>query len=344
MDDKNKKFLEAIVPCPPHIKQLLGGIPDAVKAQTYEIRLRAEKPLVLCGSYGSGFIGEGGRFSLILPSSPRLVTKQELTAAVSKMCEYSLHTYQQDMVDGFITLEGGHRVGICANSVIENGIITAVRDVYSLNIRIARSSEGVSIPIMESVFRDGLKSIIIAGPPSSGKTTVVRDMARQLSSGFGGNYTRVVIADERYEIAAVRNGIAQNPTGINSDVISGFPKAVAVMNALKSMSPEVIVCDEISGEQEIQKIEYGLNSGVKFIITVHASSCAELFRKKQVKSLLATGEFKKIVLLKSGRTPCMVEKIIDTDNENDEIYRDNPFGIGSGGRGEFYCPAAEKTG
>lgn len=343
MEKVSGKFNEACAPCAPRIKERLLSISDDIKKETFEIRLRAEGALILYGTYGCGFINSDGRFSLIYPKTPMVVTKQEIDATLSRMCSFSMHTYQQNLVDGYITLSGGHRVGICGTAVNEKSIIMSVREISSLNIRIAREVYGVSRKILDEVFYEHVSSLIIAGPPSSGKTTLIRDMARELSGGFGCCYRKVVIADERGEIAAVKDGIPQNDIGLNSDVICGFPKGTAIMNALKSMSPEVIICDEVGTKDEIEAIEYGLNSGVKFILTVHASSYEELKRKKQIKMLLETGEFNNIVLLKYGRVPGVIEKIINCEVLLNEICRSNTFRSFSSNDWTNFGSAAEKT-
>lgn len=343
MQKVSEKFNEACAACAPRIKEKLMCISDDVKKETFEVRMRAEGPLILCGTYGCGFLNSDGRFSLIYPKSPVVVTKQEIDATLNRMCSYSMHTYQQNLVDGYITLSGGHRVGICGTAVNEKSIITSVREISSLNIRIAREVYGISRKILDEVFYEHISSLIIAGPPSSGKTTLIRDIARELSSGFGCSYRKVVIADERGEIAAVRDGIPQNDIGVNSDVICGFSKGAAIINALKSMSPEIIICDEVGTMNEVNAIEYGLNSGVKFILTVHASSIEELKRKKQIRFLLKTGEFDNIVLLKSGRAPGIVDKTINCEVLLDEIYGSNTFRNGSSCNGSNAGNTAEEA-
>lgn len=343
MQKVSEKFNEACAPCAPRIKDKLLAVSDEIKKETFEIRMRAEGALILGGTYGCGFINSDGRFSLIYPKSPVVVTRQELDATLSRMCSFSMHTYQQNLVDGYITLSGGHRVGVCGTAVNEKSIIMSVREISSLNIRIAREIYGVSRKILDEVFYEHISSLIIAGPPSSGKTTLIRDIARELSGGFGCCYRKVVIADERGEIAAIKDGIPQNDIGLNSDVICGFPKGIAIMNALKSMSPEVIICDEVGTKDEIKAIEYGLNSGVKFILTVHASSYEELKRKKQIKMLLETGEFNNIVLLKSGRVPGITDKIINCEVLLNEIRRGNTFGDYGSYDGTAFGTSTEKT-
>lgn len=343
MEKVSEKFSEACASCAPRIRERLLSISDDIKKETFEIRMRAEGALVLYGTYGCGFINSDGRFSLIYPKSPVVVTKQEIDATLSRMCSFSLHTYQQNLVDGYITLAGGHRVGICGTAVNDKSIITSVREISSLNIRIAREVYGASRKILDKVFFEHVSSLILAGPPSSGKTTLIRDMARELSGGFGCCYRKVVITDERGEIAAVKEGIPQNDIGVNSDVICGFPKGTAIMNALRSMSPEIIICDEVGTREEIDAIEYGLNSGVKFILTVHASSCEELKRKRQIRMLLDTGEFRNVVLLKSGRVPGIIDKIIDCEELLNEICRGDTFrSFGYNGRTD-YGSEAEKA-
>ena len=190
---------------------------------------------------------------------------------------------------------------VCASvAVTENGKITAVRDICAVNLRIAREIKGAADDIMRLFFSDGLCSVIIAGPPSSGKTTVLRDLARQLSSAEG-SFGKVFICDERGEIGASFSGTEQNDVGINSDLITSYPKAEGIIIGLRSFSPDIIICDEVSTYEEARAIVSGVNSGVCFALGIHARSERELKSKAVLKTLLETGEFKKIALLSGTR-------------------------------------------
>ena len=193
----------------------------------------------------------------------------------------------------------------------ENGRVTAVRDICAVNLRIAREIKGAANGIYRSEFADGLKSVIIAGPPSSGKTTVLRDLVRCLSGADRGEIYKTFVCDERGEIAACVSGVEQNDMGINSDIITSYPKAEGIMIGLRSFSPDIIVCDEIATDEEAAAVEAGVNSGVCFALSIHARDERELKTKPVLKRLLLTGAFSSVILL-SGRQVGKTEKIFSS--------------------------------
>jgi len=314
------RFDEILEYLPVKIKFKLKTLPENIKGSTQEIRLRAQKPLVLSGTYGTGFIKETGRLSMLDIAGCVIVSPDEITDTISKLCGYSLHTHQQSINDGFVAFGNGHRAGIGGTASTENGRITGMRRFNSVNIRIAREHCGAGSEITGTVFKRGLKSVIISGEPSSGKTTVLRDLSRQLSSGFAGCFYKVAIIDERGEIAAANAGSARNDIGVNCDVLSCYPKGTGIIHALRSLSPEVIVLDEIGDMEEICAIEQGLNSGVKFIVSIHAGSFAELYERPQFQRLLRTKAFDSVVQLADKSTPGKVRKIIKAGEIQNEIF------------------------
>jgi stage III sporulation protein AA len=227
------------------------------------------------------------------------------------MCAYSVHSHQEEIREGFISLRGGHRAGISGTAVLQRGKITAVRDISSINLRIARDIEGIAKPLMEQVFPGGkLCGLLIAGPPSSGKTTMLRDVARRISSGHTGRFVKCVVVDERCEIGAVFDGIPQNNLGPCCDVLSGYPKGEGIWHAVRSLSPQVVVCDEIGGVKEAESIIEGLNCGVQVIATAHSGNVQELMQRPQIKRLLEHGAFGRIVQLQGDIAPGTIEQII----------------------------------
>ena len=313
---KDKDFLSALSIIRGELKNKLLNLPEEVKLETAEIRLRIGKPVVLYGTYSTVFLS---RYEGVTKKSGEAFVcySEDMNDIFSRLCSFSVHSHLQSIVNGFITIQGGHRVGICGTAVTDNnGCITNVRDVSSLNIRIAREKPGCSRVIFNTLFHSQLQSIIIAGAPMSGKTTVLRDLVKSISDSSDSK--KVCVIDERQEIAAMNAGFCQRDVGVNTDVFDLYPKDKAVLNAVKTMSPQLIAMDELCTDSEIEAISLAANSGVKFIVTVHASDYTEILSRPQIKNLLRAYSFEKLVLLRKDK-PGEVEGIYDTKELLDEI-------------------------
>lgn len=289
------------------IRRFLLNIAPNMKAATQEICLRCGSPLMIFGLYGGAFVFDSGRTGTIDGSGAVIVSRNDIADTFRLASNYSVHSHQNSIKNGYITLQGGHRLGLCGTAVCENSRVASVRDISTLNIRISREFKGCAESLTEAAL-NGCKGMLIAGSPSSGKTTILRDLTRLLANGG----RRVSLIDERDEIAAVHNGCAQNDVGSSCDIFSSYPKDVAILTALRTMSPDYIILDEVGSTQEIEAIENGLNSGVRFIASVHANEERDLALRPQIKRLLATGSFDKIVLLEGRTAPCTVRKIYTT--------------------------------
>lgn len=206
-------------------------------------------------------------------------TQEDITACFLELCRNSVHSFAREIAEGYITLPGGHRVGFCGTAVMQNGRIAALRDVSSLNIRFAREVRGCASGLCERAFSEGLCSLIVAGRPLSGKTTVLRDIARILGATH-----RVAVIDSRGELAGVHSGVPALDIGENTDVLNGYPKGEGMLCALRSLSPEVMICDEIGGD--VEEVRQCLNCGVRLIISAHAGSIRELERRAGFAELL----------------------------------------------------------
>jgi len=292
----------------------IGLCPE--KYSIREMRFRSGRPAVIVTDKGTFFISPCGRLTTIPSSAVIRTNKDEIKELFLRICGYSVHSFTESINRGYITINGGHRIGVAGTAVTENGKIIAVRDIECINFRIAREIKGAANVIFNECFSDGIKSVIIAGPPAGGKTTVLRDLARQLSGDERGLLKKVFICDERGEIAASFGSESQNDIGINCDVATGYPKGEGIMTGLRAFSPDIIICDEVSTDDEISAIECGVNSGVEFILSVHARSEEELKSKPLLKRLLATGAFGRIILL-SADNICSIEKIIKAGDISD---------------------------
>lgn len=302
-----KRFESAAKCTGVRVRRALLNLPESVKESTCEIRLRCGRPIMINGLYGEAFITANGRESYIVTPSVMKASIADIEECFRIICGYSVHTHQNSICSGYVTVSGGHRAGITGTAVISADGISSVRDISSINIRIAKEFKGIADELYGHIKKNGWKSVILAGAPSSGKTTVLRDLARILASESGG-YMKTVIIDEREEIAACCNGVPQNDIGISSDVLSGYPKGEGILTALRSMSPENIILDEIGTDKEVTAIETGLNSGVNFFLSVHAADINELFRRKHIVRLLNSNSFDAVVFLDGCKNP---SKIVD---------------------------------
>ncbi len=295
-----------------------------------EIRLRSSKPVVLVTDRGCSFLTDFGKQTYLLRDSLVSVSREELNETVKRVCGYSVYTHEDDIINGFVTVRGGHRVGLCGTAVTENGKTVSVRDINSVNIRIADEVFGCADGILKSEFTDGLKNIIIAGMPLSGKTTVLRDLARQLSDGCCGRFYKCAVIDERSEIAAVNNGTFENDVGHNTDVLSNYPKAEAISAAVRTLSPDIVFCDETAAEEEADAILNGIMCGVHFAVTVHIGSINDLYLRSVPKRLINSGLFQSAVILGTGTSTGKISEIIKVgeqiENRGNNAYSvDMPY-------------------
>lgn len=301
----------------PRIRLALQGLSDAAVENIQEIRIRSNRPVVIVAAGESSFLTANSRTSYIFSQNCVIASESETADTVSKLCGYSMHSHSQEILNGFVTLPNGARAGLCGTAVYEKGEIKSVKDISCINIRIPRNVSGVSEPIMDKLFKNGVQNLIIAGAPSSGKTTLLKDIALQLSGGRLGKYYKLAAVDERGELFSGKTDYLS--LGPNTDVISGFPKAEGISMAVRTLSPEVIICDEIGGENEALEISKGMNSGVKFILSIHANSAEDLKNKVQFKSLCRTNEFGNVVLLSGSAAPGTINRFLTCDevlNEN----------------------------
>lgn len=328
--DVIKEFNYIISFISPRIRSLLKDLNEQLIVELQEIRMRANRPVVLVTRSGSSFLTQNSKSTLILSGNCVTATENEIVDTVNKMCGYSMHSHFEDILNGYITLPNGARVGLCGTAVYDKTEVKSLKDISSLNIRIPRFEKGCSDALFDSVFSDGIESLIIAGAPSSGKTTLLKDIAYQLSSGRTGKYYKVCVVDERKELFPAKNSTAD--LGPNTDVIYGFPKQTGISIAVRTMSPDIIICDEIGNTEEAVQIFEGLNSGVRFLLSVHCDSLEELRNKKFIKMLLKSGGFNRVAILCGSYAPCKIERIVNSDAV---LYEKHSDSYAFGDRGLF---------
>ena len=295
-----KTGFDGALSCLPTIlRQQIMPLPTTVKAQIEELRFRVGQPIMAYMAEDCRYV-QGGRLYPFQPDS-RLIrlTPTDIEAIFSALCRYSVHSYGRQLRGGFVTLPGGHRAGICGTAVVEDGGIAAVRQVTSINLRIARSVDGAADDLI-GALSPLTGGILIAGAPGSGKTTILRDIARRLPTLPDSRWTKLAVIDERGELGGAADGQPGLDLGPCCDLLDGYPKGEGILTALRVLSPQVILCDEVGGMEDVEAIRLGANSGVIFIATVHAADREDCLRRPQIRSLTETGAFRKIALLYPG--------------------------------------------
>ena len=317
---ETKEFDEVVNFLPERIKIVLLSAPANVKSNTYEIRLRAEKPLVLFAKNGSNFIKKDSTVSVVDSKYSVCVSKDELQQTISSICGYSVYSHQNDIANGFVTFGNGHRAGFCGTAVLTGGNITTLRDIDSVNIRISRNFTNAADDLLEKISdKSDFNGIIIAGAPCTGKTTVLKSFACGISSLYRFRYLKTVLIDERSEMGV--------NSGLNCDVLCGFPKADGIMHAIRVLSPEIIICDEVASMSDADAIIKGCYSGVKFIVSVHIGSPEDLFLRPISKKLTDCSFFDYVVFLDNALNPGKIKQIVELEKLKNEFYRNNRCNI-----------------
>ena len=242
-----------------------------------EIRLRKGLPLVINFSEKSCFLTDVGNPTNSIRNAV-IITDADIKEALELIVKSSLYTAENSLKQGFVTVEGGNRIGISGSAVITDNKISSLKNISGLNYRIAKEICGVADNVIDNIYRNGkVLNTLIISPPCCGKTTILRDIARSLSE----KGIKVSVADERNEISAISCGKLGFNLGYSLDVLEGASKTEAFRILIRSMSPQVIITDELGGDEDYYAIKKAICSGVSVIATVHADS-RETFLKSHL--------------------------------------------------------------
>lgn len=291
------------------------------EADLQEIRLRAEKPIYVIAAGQEQFLDRQGYYTGF-PVKARILRADELVKIVNHICRYSLYAFEDELKQGFLTVPGGHRVGIVGQAVInDRDEVRTLKHISGLNIRVAHQIKGAADRIMPYIYHEGkLKNTIIISPPGGGKTTLLRDMIRQVSDGS--NYGRgisVGVVDERSEIAGCFQGRPQNDVGIRTDVLDSCPKAKGMMMLIRSMSPGAVAIDELGDMEEWKALMYASYCGTAVLATMHGEGLEDY---KLRRNICLTGQqdiFQVCIVLKRYQGKCMIAQIYEKNSEDDWI-------------------------
>lgn len=290
-----------------------------------ELRLRCGQPFLLKGETGSFFLKPDGGLSET-PEGCVRISKADIQETVSLLSGYSLYAFEEEIRQGYLTIEGGHRVGFCGKAVMEQDELRTLRQINALNIRIAREIKGCAFGLLPKLMEQGeICHTLIVSPPGCGKTTLLRDLIRCLSIGEGGRAATVGVVDERGEIAPLWNSMPQMDLGPRVDILEGCPKAKGMLMLLRSMAPEVIAVDELGRAEDIYAAEEALNAGVKLISTVHGRDMEDLQTRPCLRELVERRIFERYVFLSNRRGTGTIEEIRGRDEEILQKGEDAPW-------------------
>lgn len=281
------------------------------EAQVQEIRLRAMLPVLVVRNGRECFIDESGGYT-DKREAAHSPGGQELEQVLQHICHYSLYAYEDELRQGFITVAGGHRIGIAGQVVLEaDGRVRTMKHISYMNIRVSHQIKGAGDKVLSYLYRDGeLCNTLIISPPGCGKTTMLRDLVRQISDGNRYGKGRCVgVVDERSEIAGCFQGRPQNDVGMRTDVLDACPKALGMMLLLRAMSPQVIAIDELGGQADSEAVHLAASCGSRILATIHGDDIEDIRRKAGMESLFSENLFGCIIVLGKTNGRCVVKAV-----------------------------------
>lgn len=295
-----KEVLEVL---PKMMRELIEGCKEYNALE--EIRVRIGRPLE-CIAHGKVFFHE------------YIVTPEDAMHLLNKLSQFSIYTIEEELKRGYVTPRGGHRIGLAGKVITEKSAVKMIRDVSSFNIRIARQKMGIAEPLLSYLYESRWLNTMVIGPPQTGKTTLLRDVARCMSQGVGfANIPscKVGIVDERSEIAGCVKGIPQYEFGPRVDVLDACPKAEGMMMMIRSMSPDILIVDEIGRMEDSEAIMEAVHAGVQLFISAHGFSFDDIRKRPSLKAVMEFGVFERFIELSKAKGPGTVVQVKDREGK-----------------------------
>ncbi len=265
-----------------------------------EIRLRSGRPLAVTISGREYFVTMQGRLTAY-PHEGIRITRMEIEESFRAVCEYSVYSYARELREGYITLKGGARVGIAGTAVYDGSNLASMRCISSMSFRLPRQVKDCAVKLAAVNFG----GLLVTGAAGSGKTTILRDLCRLL-----GNDKRVSLIDTRGELAGMLHGMPQYEIGLHTDVFDGFPRSTGAVTALRAMTPDYIVCDEIGTDEDVEALMQVHGCGVKIIASAHGCGMEDIQERKPLRPLISSGVFTHAAVLGSCANPGELVKIV----------------------------------
>ncbi|MBQ8927093.1 MAG: stage III sporulation protein AA [Oscillospiraceae bacterium] len=290
--------LRTVLPyLPGSVRHSLEQMSGENRSRIREVRLRSGRPAAVdLGGREYLLTPDGG--TTVLPEAALTVSREDLARSLQAVCAYSVYSHEQELTQGYVTVRGGCRVGICGSVQRQGDRVQSLRQVGSMNFRIAGEYPGVAERAFGRMGGTRAGGILIAGNVGSGKTTFLRDLCRLL-----GNRCRTALVDERGEIAACVQGVPQCDVGLHTDVLDGYPREEGILTAVRVLTPAYVLCDEIGTQADAQALLHAAGCGVQLAATCHAGSFEELQRRSVIASLLDRGVFRHLVELSAAGAP-----------------------------------------
>ncbi|MDD2361922.1 MAG: hypothetical protein PHH84_03040 [Oscillospiraceae bacterium] len=323
------EFNETVKYLPTSLKSRVMMLPESLTDRIQEIRLRSDAPLTLSTPDGEWMVASsgkavksGGDYIICMPA--------DIDECFLMLCEYSVHTHQNELKTGFITSPNGSRAGVAGTAVVDNGRVVSYRNITSICLRVARRHIGCATKMIDTLIDGGrICGTLICGEPSSGKSSLLRDTARQLTSGMAERRWRVSVVDERGELSG--DGSLKS-----CDVLRYSPKAVGIQQAVRCLAPDVVIFDELGSIEETKAVLDGLNSGVAAITSAHCNNGRSLFSRPLLVTALKSGAFERVVFLEGRGSPGTISRIMNVGDMFAENSRtDTGYNGGDGYRYSF---------
>ncbi|MCL2362752.1 MAG: stage III sporulation protein AA [Defluviitaleaceae bacterium] len=270
-----------------------------------ELRLRADKPMFVRIGGEDYVLTRRGKTANVGFQGAYRPSAEDIAETMERISQYSFYAFETELSHGYITLPGGHRVGIAGQAVIENGVVQAWRHISSINFRVAHSVKGCGDEVLPFLYENNrIHHTMIISPPGAGKTTLLRDIIRQISDGG----LTVGLVDERSEVAGCFRGIPQNDVGLRTDVLDGCPKPEGMHMLLRAMAPDVIAVDELGGREDAKAVEAVLTAGVRLLCTAHGDSFEDVMKNPGLAGLISRKVFGRYIVLSApGAKPQILD-------------------------------------